>query len=180
MCLNTSFEDLVDENGCPMDKIYFGKINLEYLYTKEYNQYTANNLHTYNINYNYNNYLFEYSKTTTQDSYTTIGYKYLQQNYIITGYLGDTYSLQFDYLNNNFIYTLIRSYDEIYTSSIGATYFINNFSHSAMYNKNNIDKILNYQVSYNLTEKSYIKIGYDKYINEDIKNIYFGIGINFE
>jgi len=204
MCLNTSFSDLVDKNGCPINKLYLGKLNLELIKEEQNNSNANTNIY---LTYRYNNLLIDYSKdiSHSSDSIIDIGYQFVTNDMIFKNYLGsvvdETYfflsSVDYYFLHNFYTtfeveYTMLQAKKETqlnyfnYNITLGYTlnqhnielkYINSGSAHKTIGAYEGIDILYNY----NISEKYYIKLGYAKSLKykDDYIN-YFGFGVNFE
>jgi hypothetical protein len=162
LCPNTSFEDIVDESGCPINSEvhrYIGNLNIELEY-KNISNSTINSTKSIYFDYTYRNYLLSYSSgiydinssSISSDKYLSIGYKYGLSHSILKTYLGlklassnslisttsdDSFvSLGYEYFQDDFIYFGALSYlwSEKYISySIGSIYHYDDYEFQVSY-----------------------------------------------
>jgi len=158
-CLNTSFEYLVDKDGCPLDKEYFGILNFELIVTilKDYESNT-----NISFSYEYNNILSDISTNINDrsDIYFDIGYKVETKKYTLKNYIGIKYPV-----NDKTISTTKKDYFII--SSLDY-YFLNNYYTTilAQYTNTsnteiNYKNYYNYNISFGILSNNYnFEIGY--------------------
>jgi len=205
-CLGTSFEDLVDEDGCPYDKNRFGLINFEITSSNHKDDNLDTNIYSINIDYQYKNYLLSFFKSYYKIDYQnniddsiSVGYLFDFEDYMLKSYVGEEnqnlfFSLSLDYYLNNFIYSSYLSYvfeeigDNYVNYSLGITFiaqkydisitYLNSGSENDFVNKyQNLDTSLIYTINKNL----YTKVGYNQnLLNSKSYDIYITLGINFE
>jgi hypothetical protein len=148
---------------------------------------------TFNIDYSYNNYLLSYAKTFLNDlnyidsSYLGAGYIFDFDTYSMKVYLGEYLetkqtinTLDLDYFYNNSIYSISLNDSDIFSYSSSLTYVIDSYILNLTY-LNGFTNNLDFSTSYNLTNNTYLKLGYNQDINQNsIYNSYIVLGISFE
>lgn len=126
-CPNTSFDDLVNQYGCPIEQ-YWGKLNLEIEHISQTQNDITTTLHDYYINYQYNNWLLSvsqnyYNNNKFGDLFTSIGYTSNTDNMIWKSYIGLKLAA-----NDNTISTTENDYfmsvSMDYTSLVFLRYFV--------------------------------------------------------
>jgi len=158
-CLNTSFLDTVDIYGCPNNRLYLGKISLEYQYQIQKATSSTYYINSYLIDVDYKKYLFSYYKSYikidstsyTGDDYFSLGYMFNQTLFTNKTYLGikkankisqistnkDDYFINttFDYtFSQNLLYSIFLQYTNTnyinyFTYNISSTYYKNDFQY---------------------------------------------------
>ena len=130
LCPDTSFDKLVDENGCPEDKRYWGSITLELGSDIALNE-DNNQINNYNFfgSYNYKKWYFSLSNSqqTTYDSSNNRSIK-SGDFYLNSGYQFNHNDFQTDINMGIKIATAketIGTGENDYFASVGINYFIN-------------------------------------------------------
>jgi hypothetical protein len=172
-CPNTSFLDTVDIDGCPNNRLYLGKISLEYEYQVQ-NSDNKSYINSYLIDVDYKKYLFSYFKSYikidstsyTGDDYFSFGYMFNKVLYTNKTYIGikkanniselstneDDYFINttFDYtFKQNILYSLFFQYTntnetDYFTYNISSSYYIKNYQYIFDYtNSGSSNKTIN-------------------------------------
>ena len=198
-CLETPFDKLVDEYGCPQDERYLGKINLEVLYTYllEDTQKSA----SFYLDYNYNNLLLSLSSAYSSDyiyqDSLLIGYRVNLESSRVKLYVGMENSNllisgSYEYAWQDYIAFLTTNYhtkesDYIsYVVGVGRSYA--NFSFYTYYinsgstqNYSDEYRSIEGMMSYSVSKDFYIKSGINySLVDENLYDIYIALGVSFE
>ena len=198
-CLETPFDKLVDEYGCPQDELYLGRVNLELLYT--YLLEEKENSTSFYLDYNYNNFLLSFSSAyasdyTRQDS-LLLGYRITLKNSALKLYAGAEdeellLSGGYEYVWQDYMalfslnyYNQESSYIS-YMAGVGRSYeafdfyvyYMNSGSTEHFSDEyRSVESVL----SYNFNKSFYIKSGVNySLVNEKLYDIYVALGVSFE
>jgi len=198
-CLQTPFDKTVDRYGCPEDERYFGRVNLELLYTHLLEDQEERG--SFYLDYNYNNFLLSLSSAYAQD-YTyqdsvLVGYRVDFSNSTVKVYGGVEenellLSGSYEYLWKNYIGIVSLSYyDEVdpymsYMFGLGIGFeklniYLYYMSSGSTTNFSDEYKSIESVVSYTIGRDFYLKSGINySLVDQRLYDIYLAIGVSFE